>query len=461
MSTMLDSEEARAHSSTIVENRTQLIDFLASGCKPTDRWVIGTEHEKFGFDLETLKPIPYDGPAGIKALFKGLERFGWDPVIECGYAVAMYMDGQAISLEPGGQLELSGAPLATLHQTCGEVNTHLDQVKAVSSELGIGFIGLGHHPLARRDEIAMMPKARYDIMTRYMQTKGNLGLDMMYRTCTIQVNLDFASEADMVEKFRIGMALQPIATALFANSPFREGQPTGMLSSRSHVWTDTDPDRSGNLPFIFEEGFGFEQYADYALDVPMYFVFRDGKYIEAAGQSFRDFLAGKLPALPGEKPTIKDWDNHLTTLFPEVRMKRFLEMRGADGGPWRSICALPAFWVGLLYDDAARGEATALIRDWTADDVDAMRDAVPTHALRAPAPGGRTVLDVARDAVAIAERGLINRHREDDMGQDERHFIGTLKRIAETGMTPADELLARFKGDWNGDVRRVFREYAY
>ncbi|MEC9346366.1 MAG: glutamate--cysteine ligase [Pseudomonadota bacterium] len=461
MSTMLDSAEGRTLSSTIVENKQQLVDYIAAGAKPKARWRIGTEHEKFGFDLKTLKPLPYDGPAGIRALFSGLERFGWQPVIEDGLPIAMYMDNQTISLEPGGQLELSGAPLETLHQTCGEVNTHLAQVKDVSAELGVGFIGLGHHPLATRADMPMMPKARYGLMTRYMPTKGNLGLDMMYRTCTVQVNLDFGSEADMVEKFRISLALQPLATALFANSPFREGAPTGMLSSRSHVWTDTDPDRCGNLPFVFEDGFGFERYVDYALDVPMYFVYRNDRYVAATGQSFRAFLDGRLPALPGEKPTLKDWDNHLTTLFPEVRMKRFLEMRGADSGPWRRICALPAFWVGLLYDSGAQAEALELVRDWTAADVDMMRDAVPTLALKAPAPGGRTLHDVAREALAIADRGLKARAREDSMGQDERHFLATLRDIVARGRTPAEELLEKFNGPWKGSVEPVFREFAY
>jgi glutamate--cysteine ligase len=462
MSTMIDSAEGRALSSTVVENRDQLVAYIESGCKPKDGWLIGTEHEKFGFDLKTLQPIPYAGPSGVKAMFDGLSRFGWDPIAENGNTIAMYMDGQAISLEPGGQFELSGAPLKTLHQTCTEVNTHLSQVKEVAAEIGVGFIGLGFHPMATRADFDMMPKPRYDIMKAYMPTKGTKGLDMMFRTCTVQVNLDFGSEQDMREKFRIGMALQPVATALFANSPFKEGKPSGKLSLRSDVWTDTDPERCGNLPFVFDGNFSFEQYVDYALDVPMYFVFRDDQgYIDTSGQSFRDFLDGKLPGYPGQKPTLKDWDNHLTTIFTEVRMKKFLEMRGADGGPWARICALPALWVGLLYDGPAQNAALDLIKDWSASDVDALREAVPTLGFAAPTPDGRTVREVAADMLTIADRGLAARAREDHMGQDERHFLGTLRHMVEENRSMADELLQKFNGDWNGDVNRVFSEYAY
>ena len=461
MSTMIDTAESRALSSTIVENADQLTAYIESGIKPVENWRIGTEHEKFGFNLETLQPIPYGGPSGVKAMFDGLQRFGWEPVIENGYAIAMAMDGQTISLEPGGQFELSGAPLNTLHQTCSEVNTHLAQVKEVAAEIGAGFIGLGFHPTGKRSDFDTMPKARYDIMKAYMPTKGSMGLDMMFRTCTIQVNLDFGSERDMVEKFRIGMALQPVATALFAASPFREGKPVGLSSARSNVWTDTDPERCGNLPFVFQDGFGFERYVDYALDVPMYFVFRDGGYVDASGQSFRDFLQGKLPALPGEKPTLKDWDNHLTTIFTEVRMKKFLEMRGADGGPWARICALPAIWVGLLYNQQAQNAALDLIRGWSIDQIDALRAAVPAQGFAAPTPDGRTVRDVAADMIAIADKGLAARAQLDGMGQDERHFLGTLRHMVEENRTLSDELLQKFHGEWDGDINRVFSEYAY
>ncbi|HET6467122.1 MAG TPA: glutamate--cysteine ligase, partial [Geminicoccaceae bacterium] len=349
-----------------VTDRRQLIEFIAAGCKPKAAWRIGTEHEKFGFTREDLRPLPYEGEGGIRALLEGLAaRFGWRAVEEQGRPIALSRAGASVTLEPGGQFELSGAPVTTLHETCEEVHAHLDQVRAVADPLGVGMLGIGFQPKWRREDIPWMPKGRYRIMRAYMPKKGRLGLDMMLRTCTIQVNLDFASEADMVKKFRVGLAWQPVATALFANSPFTEGRPNGFVSYRSHIWTDTDPDRSGILPFVFEDGMGFERYVEHALDVPMYFVYRDGRYIDASGQSFRDFLAGRLPALPGEIPTLGDWSDHLTTLFPEVRLKRFLEMRGADGGPWRSLCALPALWVGVLYDQPTLDAAWDRVKDWT------------------------------------------------------------------------------------------------
>ncbi|HIJ63809.1 MAG TPA: glutamate--cysteine ligase, partial [Rhodospirillaceae bacterium] len=334
-------------------SKQELVDHLAEGCKPPELWRIGTEHEKFAFRLDDLRPLPYDGDHGIRAVLDGMRRFGWQPVQEGENVIALVKGSASVTLEPGGQLELSGAPLETVHETCAEVDEHLTEVKTVASELGVAFLGLGFNPKWRREDIPWMPKGRYAIMRRYMPTRGGLGLDMMLRTCTVQVNLDFLSEADMVRKFRTSLALQPVATALWANSPFIEGRPSGYLSYRSHIWTDTDPDRTGMMGFVFEDGMGFERYVDYALGVPMYFVYRDGRYIDVAGASFRDFMAGRLDALPGERPTPGDWADHLTTIFPEVRLKRFLEMRGADGGPWRRLCALPAFWVGLLYDGTA------------------------------------------------------------------------------------------------------------
>ncbi|MEE8084136.1 MAG: glutamate--cysteine ligase, partial [Alphaproteobacteria bacterium] len=365
-----------------VTSKDQLVQYHAVGCKPRADWRIGTEHEKFAFNLEDLRPLPYEGPSSIRAMLEGLTRFGWTPVTENGLPVALAKGGASITLEPGGQIELSGETLENLHETCREVHQHLTQVKEVAAEIGAGFLGIGFNPKWRREDMPWMPKDRYGIMRAYMPTKGGHGIDMMIRTATIQVNLDFESEADMVEKFRIGLALQPVVTAMFANSPFVEGKPSGYLSYRSFVWTDTDPDRCGILPFVFDDGFGFERYVDYMLDVPMYFVYRDGRYIDASGQSFRDFLAGRLPALPGEIPTMGDWADHLTTVFPEVRLKRYLEMRGADGGPWRRICALPAFWVGLLYDAQSQAAAAALVADWTARDHQGLRAEVPRHALR-------------------------------------------------------------------------------
>lgn len=442
-------------------DKSVLIDYLISGCKPPENWRIGTEHEKFAYLRDDLSYLPYEGEAGVRALLDGLIPFGWEPILEKGNVIALKKDdGSAISLEPAGQLELSGAPLETIHQTCSEVHEHLKQVKQVAGDLGIVFVGLGYRPEEQSNEIPWMPKGRYKIMREYMPKKGTLGLDMMQNTCTVQVNLDFDSEKTMIQMFRIGLALQPIATALWANSPFRNGKPSGFLSFRSHIWTDTDPDRCGTLPFVFEDGFGFERYVDYILDVPMYFVYRDGNYIDVSGQSFRDFMAGKLPGLPGEYPSMKDWEDHLTTAFPEVRLKKFIEMRGADGGPWARLCALPAFWVGLLYDDDARNRASELIADWTQEEHEYLRAEVPRQALATPFRGG-TVQDMALETLCISHKGLRNRNRTDSVGLDESHFLRPLCQIAESGLTPAEELLAAYERRWDHDVTPVFQEYAY
>jgi glutamate--cysteine ligase len=347
-----------------------------------------------------------------------------------------------------------------LHQTCCEVHTHLDEVKKVAEPLGIGMLGLGFNPKWRREDIPWMPKGRYRIMRAYMPKKGALGLDMMLRTCTVQVNLDFESEADMVRKMRVSLALQPVATALFANSPFLEGRPSGYLSLRSRVWLDTDPDRSGMLPFVFEPGFGFERYVDYLLDVPMYFVYRDGRYIDAAGQSFRDFLVGRLPALPGERPTISDWADHVTTAFPEVRLKRYLEMRGADGGRFRTICALPALWVGLLYDEGSLAAAQDLVADWTAEERQRLREEVPRLGLATPFRGG-TLLEVARTVVGLARAGLARRARLNWDGQDETRYLAPLEETVATGLTPAEVKLRRFEQEWGRSVDPLFTEFAF
>ena len=444
-----------------ITRKGPLVEYMEAGCKAAPHWRIGTEHEKFAFHRSNLKPLAYEGPAGIRAVLEGLTRYSWEPVLEAGKPVALSKpDLSSVTLEPGGQLELSGAPLETLHQTCAEVTGHLDQVKAIAGEMDIGLIGLGYHPKWPIEEFPWMPKGRYSIMRRHMPRRGRLGLEMMLSTCTVQVNLDFDDEATMVRMFRIGLALQPIATALWANSPFKLGEPTGYLSYRSHIWTDTDPDRCGILPFVFEDGFGFERYVDYMLDVPMYFVYREGTYIDAAGQSFRDFMAGRLPALPGERPRLKDWVDHLTTAFPEVRLKQFLEMRGADGGPWGRLCALPAFWVGLLYDSDSRRAAWDLVKDWTADEHARLRADVPRLALATPFRS-RTVGDVAERCVALARDGLARRARLDTNGGDETHFLDPLTRIVETRRTPAEELLAAYEGRWQKSVDPAFDEESY
>jgi glutamate--cysteine ligase len=444
-----------------ITDRRELAAYMESGNKPIENWRLGTEHEKFVFRLSDKSAPSYEAPDGIGALLGGLMRFGWQPVREGENIIALTRpDGSNVSLEPGGQLELSGAPLKTVNDTCAEVHTHLAEVKEVARELGLGLIGLGFNPKAKRADVPWMPKGRYKIMREYMPKRGSLGLDMMLRTCTVQVNLDFASEADMVKKFRVSLALQPIATALFANSPFTEGRPNGFKSFRSQVWTDTDPDRTGDLSFVFEDGFGFERYADYMLKVPMYFVYRDGKYIDASGQSFVDFLDGKLPALSGERPTITDWSDHLTTAFPEVRLKKFLEMRGADSGPWKSICALPAFWVGLLYDDTALDAAWDLVKNWSAEERAHLRREVPKSGLQTPFRFG-SVKDLAARVLEISEAGLKARARRDGWGNDETQYLASLIEAARTGKSAADILLARFNDAWGRKVDPVYDEFAY
>jgi glutamate--cysteine ligase len=443
-----------------IGSRDDLVRYLESGSKPRADWRIGTEHEKFVYDPRTFKPVPYDGRPGIRLLLESMARFGWQPILEGENIIGLSQNGASLSLEPGGQFELSGAPLKTVHETCTEVNTHQQQVREVAGEIGAGVIGLGYAPTWSLDEVPQMPKGRYGIMRRYMPKVGGYGLEMMFRTCTVQVNLDFSSEADMVKKFRVGLALQPVATALFANSPFREGRPNGFLSLRSQVWTDVDNARAGMLPFVFEDGMGFERYVDYALSVPMYFVYRDGKYIDVAGKCFRDFLDGRVPELKGIEPTMADWADHLTTIFPEVRLKKFLEMRGADSGTWRRICGLPALWTGIYYDQAALDAAWDMVKDWTAEEREAMRDAVPRLGFKTPFRN-TNVLELARQMLEISAAGLKRRAAEDSAGMTEEGFLLPLRELVARGYTRAEELLARYHGEWKGDMRPLFTEYNF
>jgi len=446
-----------------IEHFDQLAEFLAQGCKPKEDWRIGTEHEKFGYCKETHLPLPYEGERSIRVMLEGLrDRHGWAPVEEGGKLIGLEKDGANVSLEPGGQLELSGAAVETIHETSDEVNAHLREVKDVADAIGVGFIGLGAAPEWTHEQMDLMPKGRYKLMNDYMTKVGTMGRVMMRRTCTVQVNLDFGSEADMVQKMRVAVALQPLATALFANSPFFEGKLNGHKSWRSRVWRDLDPARTGMIPFIFEEGFGFEAWVNYALDVPMYFVYREGRYIDALGLSFRDFMAGKLSALPGETPTLSDWADHLTTAFPEARMKKYIEMRGADGGPWRRLCALPAFWVGLMYDQNALDGAWDLVKGWDAQTREELRVAASVDGLQAQV-GGVSMHDLAREVVALSEAGLKARARPGAGGlvPDETHFLNALKESVETGKTPADELLDCYHGEWKGDIGRIYDEYSY
>jgi glutamate--cysteine ligase len=443
-----------------IESRDDLVRHIASGAKPKSDWRIGTEHEKFVYDLRTHKPLAYDARPGIRGLLNGMRRFGWEPVLEGDNIIGLTQNSALLSLEPGGQFELSGAPLKTVHQTCGELNTHQAQVREVCAEIGAGVIGLGFAPTWSMEETHQMPKGRYAIMRRYMPKVGGYGHEMMFRTCTVQVNLDFSSEADMVRKFRVGLALQPVATALFANSPFREGRPNGFLSYRSHIWTDVDNARAGMLPFVFESGMSYERYVDYALDVPMYFVFRDGRYVDIAGRSFRDFLERRIPEVKHVAPTMSDWADHLTTIFPEVRLKNFLEMRGADGGTWRRICGLPALWVGIYYDQSALDAAWDLVKGWTCEERQQMRDTVPRLAFRTPFRN-RTVRDLAREMLAISAEGLKRRAATDSAGSTEDGFLAPLKELVERGYTRAEELLRRYEQDWNRDLSPLFTEYNF
>ncbi len=453
------SSPSKVNDSPITDRR-ELVQYHASGSRAPEQWRIGTEHEKFGFRLDDLRPPAYEGERGIEAMLRGLTRFGWQPVEENGKVIALVRDGGSVTLEPAGQLELSGAMLENIHETCSETQAHLREVKAVAHELGLGFLGMGFQPKWKREDMPWMPKGRYKIMRDYMPKVGQLGLDMMTRTCTVQVNLDYSSEADMVKKFRVSLALQPIATALFADSPFTEGKPNGYLSYRSHIWTDTDPDRTGMLDFVFEDGFGFERYVDYLLDVPMYFSYRHGQYIDCSGLSFRDFMAGKLSALPGTLPTMADWADHMTTAFPEVRLKKYLEMRGADGGPWNRLCALPAFWVGLLYDSQALDAAWDLVKDFTRAERHALRDGVPRHALKLPFRN-ISVRELALEALKISGQGLARRNRLNGNGASEAVFLEPLIEFAQANQTAAERKLELFHGPWQGSVDPLFAEFAY
>ncbi len=446
--------------SPLINTKAQMIERLSRGSKPKSEWRIGTEHEKIGFCLEKKTPLPYEGNCGIKAMLDGLKRFDWDGVYEGDNVIALKRGGASVSLEPGGQLELSGAPLEHVHQTCAELHRHLREVKEVADEMGAGFLSLGFRPDTKLEDVPVMPKGRYGIMRSYMPKVGTHGLEMMFRTCTVQTNLDFSSEADMVKKLQVSLALQPIATALFANSPFTDGVPNGYNSFRSRIWLDTDADRTGMLPFAFETGFGFEQYVDYALDVPMYFVYRQGEYLDASGKSFRDFLDGKLDILPGERPTEQDFEDHLSTIFPEVRMKSFLEMRGADTGPWTELCALPAYWVGLLYDQSALDAAWDLVKDWSEEERWALRRDVAAHGLRTPFRD-KTVQDLAKETLAIARQGLKSRACLNSHGENETVFLQELDEFARTGRNNADRLLDLYNGAWKGNILRAYEDCRY
>ncbi|MGV6800960.1 MAG: glutamate--cysteine ligase [bacterium] len=458
---MTQLDETTRHNALPIESVDELAAYLETGCKPKDDWRIGTEHEKFVFCWEGLSPVPYDGERSIRAILQGLEEsYDWQPVYEGDNLIALKQNGASITLEPGGQFELSGAPLTHLHQTCNEVHSHLAQVKDIADKFNIGFLGMGFTPNWTRDEMPLMPKGRYNIMRNYMPKKGSLGLDMMHRTCTVQVNLDFASEQDMVRKFRTSLALQPLATALFASSSLVEGKDSGWNSWRAHIWTDTDPDRTGMLDFVFEDGFGFERYRDYMLEVPMYFVWRKGEYLDASGLSFKDFLAGNLSIAPGQRPTLEDWQDHLSTAFPEVRLKTFLEMRGADSGSWSRICALPAFWVGLLYDDACLEAAWDVAKQWTPEQRHQLREDAAHYGLKAKV-GKYSLQEIAQEVLAIAREGLQNRAQFDQGGSNETGFLQPLQEIADSGKTMAEIIRDEYFADMMQNMRKLYEKYAY
>ena len=446
-----------------ISDKSEFVEYLESGSKPEADWRIGTEHEKFGFIRDGLRPLPYEGDASVRTVLEQLEaRYGWEAIREGGHLIGLQKNGASVSLEPGGQFELSGAPLEHIHQTCSEVGQHLKEVKEISDEIGVGFLGLGFSPIWSLEETPLMPKGRYKIMRDYMKKVGRLGQQMMFRSCTVQTNLDFGSESDMVKKYRVSLALQPLGTALFANSPFAEGRTNGFVSYRAHVWTDTDPDRTGMLPFVFEDGFGFEQYVDYALDVPMYFIRRDGGYLNCSGMSFRDFMKGELPARPGDKPTLEDFKDHISTIFPEVRLKTFLEMRGSDSGPWDRICALPAFWVGLLYDSHSLDGAWDLVKHWTAEQREMLRRTAPVLGMRTPLPDGKgTLQTLAHEVLKMSRYGLKARAKLSSSGDDETGFLSELDQIADSGNNPADLLLRRYHENWKGDLSHIFDECAF
>jgi len=443
-----------------ISNKAQMIDYLAAGSKPRSDWRVGTEHEKIGFCDAKKQPLPYDGPCSIKAMLEGLQRFDWQPVLEDGNLIALKRDGASVSLEPGGQLELSGAPLEHIHQTCAEVSRHLREVREVADEIGAGFLSLGFRPDTKLEDVPIMPKGRYKIMRDYMQKVGTMGREMMFRTCTVQANLDFGSEADMVKKFRVSLALQPIGTALFANSPFTDGKLNGYKSFRSRIWMDTDADRTGMLPFVFDEGFGFEQYVDYALTVPMYFVYRNGQYLNAAGKDFRKFLSGDLDVVPGETATMQDFEDHLSTIFPEVRLKQFLEMRGCDTGHWDELCAMPAFWTGLLYDGPALDAAWDMVKDWTAEERQTLRETVPTFGLQTPFRKG-IINDLAKQALDISRAGLNARAKLNTHGENETVFLQDLDAKVASKQSSADRLITKYNREWAGDIMRAYTECIY
>lgn len=450
------SEVASHRGSQLVESEAQLVEFMASGEKPSAEWRVGTEHEKIGLLAESLRPIPYEGSRSIHAVLEGIARAdGWERITEGGFLIALAKGGASITLEPGGQLELSGAPLRTIHETCHEFHSHLDCVRRVSGPLGILWLSLGINPIHEVDEIPRMPKGRYEVMRRYLPTQGELALHMMHLTATVQANLDYASEADMASKMRTAMGISPIVSAIFANSSLSEGKPNGFISRRMHIWRHTDPGRCGLLPFVFEADFGYAQYVEWALDVPMFFVYRDGHYLPSHGASFRHFMER---GMDGQRPTQDDWELHLTTLFPEVRLKRFLEVRGTDAVPAGLICALPALWKGVLYDEEACSAAWALVAERSFAWREAALEEVARQGLAAEVEGVK-ILGLARELVAIAREGLRRIGHAGQRDPDETGYLDPIDPFLEAGRSPGREILEHWEGAWSHSMPRLI-EYA-
>ena len=451
------------HTDRLITDPQDVEDYLRSGCTERSKWGIGTEHEKFAFHKDTLRPIPYEAnesnDASIANFLRGMCTQDSEPHIEGGHLIGCSSRRGAISLEPGGQIEFASSVVETLHRACADMHEHLYLAKRTAEQLNMGLLGVGFLPLWHKDDVPWMPKRRYEIMREHMLQKGTLGIDMMKRTCTVQVNLDFDSEDMMVQCMRVGLALQPIVVALFANSPISEGKLNGFLSYRSHVWTDTDPERCGILPFVFDEGFGFKRYVDYILDVPMYFIRRDGTYHDVRGRSFRDFMAGRLVGFESWRPTLEDLKDHMSTIFTEVRLKTFVEMRGADGGNLQRLCALSAFWVGLLYDDAIRETCCQWIKDWSPETHQMLRTVIPKRGLSVRV-GSQTIAELAHDILLLAEQGLKNRQRYNQKGQDESIFLQPLFEQVKKGTTPAEDIIDLWKKN-NKNTETIYRQLAY
>ncbi len=444
--------------SSALQSLDDCVNYFHAGETPEEDWVIGTEHEKIAVYEDTFERVPYEGERGIAVLLERISKQGeWVPILEGSKIIGLKRGGASITLEPGGQFELSGAPLATIKETCAEFNSHVDQVKAISEDLGIVWLSLGVDPLHPVSDVPVMPKSRYQIMRDYLPTRGSLGLEMMHLSATVQANFDFSDEADMVAKVRTAMGCTPLVSALFANSPFSARGENGFVTKRLAIWADTDPDRCGLLPFVFDSGFGYERYTDWALDVPIFFLIRDGHYIPAGGLTFRGFMEN---GLEGHRALLSDWDMHLTTLFPEVRLKQIIEVRGADAVPRELTCALPAIWKGLLYDADALDQAWDLVSSFTFEERVEGQVSVARKGLGAEL-GGQSVKPLADQLLEIASGGLDRISTRRGIEGGEQNFIAPLRRILESGKSPGEVMLDRWRNEWNGSLERLISYARY